>query len=164
MDDRKCIASRALRQVCGDPYKQSVCASWHSMSVKIRRLLPVHEFVETIKNILQDCRQKNGEYVRFLADFAIRTNIIASYAFVELPEDIDDLYVVAYESGIFELVAEHANGPQISSIISTVYGLIDHKGGDFLDGTNCAEGVATAELVDIQTRKGMEQVGPKSEC
>ena len=55
-----------------------------------------------------------------LIDFAIRVNILLSYAFVDLPNDPNTLYYVIYCSDLFDVVCRAINQRQLQSIYRAI--------------------------------------------
>ena len=80
----------------------------------------VSEYFDTIQNILTDIEKDDGSVAIEFIDFAIRTNIIVSYAFVDLPMESDDLFRVVYCSDLYDVVCSYANKAQINSIKKAV--------------------------------------------
>ena len=100
--------------------KENKSVEWHSHKITIRPFLPIKEFLNTVRDILKDCRTPDDKVALELLDYSIRSNIIAAYALVELPKDFDELYYIVYNSDLYDLVLENSNKAQIESIINTV--------------------------------------------
>ena len=114
------MSANTLMQVTGVSGKQYKKVRWHDRELSIRQMLSVEEYVQTVQNILKDCSDGNQALVPELADFAIRKNIVSSYAFIDLPEDINNMYYVLYASDVYDLVCSVGNEDQIESIIRSV--------------------------------------------
>ena len=93
---------------------------WHTAEMYVKTFLTLTEFRQLIDTIIQTCSMEDGALVYELVDFATRVNIIAAYALIELPEDIDELYYVVYESDLYDAVVKNANQWQIDSIVKSV--------------------------------------------
>lgn len=121
MENTKALSSATIQRVSEiDGYKDYKKATWHSMSIYIRKFIPFNEYVDLVHKIIRECTSPDGSVALELLDFALRANIIATYAHVELPEDIGDLYDISYLSGLYEMILSTANKGQIRSIISFV--------------------------------------------
>lgn len=101
--------------------KQSKKVVWHTSEVLIKHLLTLSEFVSTVRKIIDNCKSPDGKIAVELLDFSTRVGIITSYASVHVPEDINELYYIAYASGLYELICKNANESQICSVINTVH-------------------------------------------
>lgn len=110
-----------LQQAVGISQKQYKTVQWHSKQLVLKQFLPVQDYMTVVHDILRDCQPPDGgEIALELIDFAIRSNIIAAYAFVELPEDVNKLYYIVYASDLYDVVLANANKKQIDAIIRSV--------------------------------------------
>lgn len=112
----KTLSVNELKRVTGISQKQYKQVAWHTTTVIIKQMLSISEYLTAVENILNSCKSPEGEIAIELLDFAIRVGIISAYAFVELPEDIDELYYLIYASDLYDLVCSIANKSQIESI------------------------------------------------
>lgn len=116
---KKLPLNDVLRTV-GFSEKENKSVKWHSHDITIRPFLPVKEFLNTVRDILKDCRTPDNKVALELLDYSIRANIITAYALVELPRDFDELYYIVYNSDLYDFVLDNSNKAQIESIINTV--------------------------------------------
>ena len=117
---KKILSLNELKRNVGSPTEIVKSTRWHTSTIFVKYMLPLKEYIDTICRIVSYCIAKDGNTALELLDFSIRLNIISSYIFIELPDDIDELYNIAYASDLYELVLSTANGAQIQSIINTV--------------------------------------------
>lgn len=90
--------------------------TWHTSELYVRTFLPYSEYQQLISNIVNGCITKSGDIVFDAVDFSIRLNIVMSYALVDLPEDIEELYYIVYESDLYDTVCSFINKGQIESV------------------------------------------------
>lgn len=109
----------------GDATNQYRNIQWHTSRVKVRLFIPAEEYMDIVHGVLDDCLTEDGTMAYELVDFSIRLHIINAYALVELPEDFEQLYEIAYYSGLYEQICTVANKAQIESIYSAVQRYID---------------------------------------
>ena len=93
---------------------------WHTAEMYVKTFLSLDEYKDLIDSIVRTCTAEDGDCIYEMIDFVTRVNIIAAYALIELPEDIDELYYVVYESDLYDVVVKNANQWQIDSIIKSV--------------------------------------------
>lgn len=129
MENRKPLSAETVLRVTSYDADTTLNITWHSMTIYIHRLLPLNQFIDVVQCILHDCCDDSGNFILPLVDFAMRTNIISAYIDIDLPNNGDDMYVIAYESGLYDLVCEKANKAQIASIRSCVEMYV-RRGGD----------------------------------
>lgn len=116
----KTLSVNELRRITGISQKQYKQVAWHTTAVVIRQMLSVSEYLTAVQNILNSCKSPEGEIAIELLDFAIRVGIVSAYAFVELPEDVNELYYLMYASDLYDLICSVANKSQIESIKKTI--------------------------------------------
>ena len=116
----KKLTSNDIVHVTGVTPQQHKNIFWHSHELKVNQILSFDEFRALIRNIAKDCSSPDGEVVFELIDFAIRVNILLSYAFVDLPNDPNTLYYVIYCSDLFDVVCRAINQRQLQSIYRTI--------------------------------------------
>ena len=116
-------------RVTGVSQKQFKTIHWHTATIVVKQILPIDEYIETIHKIITDCRTKEDNVAVELLDFSIRANIVSSYAFIELPDDIEELYYVLYASDLYNVICSNINRCQVDSIINTVRTILNF-GGD----------------------------------
>lgn len=97
---------------------------WHTAEMYVKTFLSLDEYKDLIDSIIQACTADDGERIYELVDFATRVNIIAAYALIELPEEIDELYYTVYESDLFQTVCKNVNHDQIDAIITCINSII----------------------------------------
>lgn len=108
---------RRIVGVSGKQYKKIV---WHTSEIIVKPMLSISEYVQTVRKILNACRGPEDSIALELIDFAIRSNIISAYSFVQMPEDIDELYYIVYVSDLYDKICSVANKDQIESIKKSV--------------------------------------------
>jgi hypothetical protein len=118
--DYKPLPLSKVRSVVGQrriKYRKIV---WHTAEMYVKTFLPLDEYKNLIDSIIQACTAENGECIYELVDFATKVNIIAAYALIELPEDIDELYYIVYETDLYDTVCKNANKDQVASVLTFV--------------------------------------------
>lgn len=123
MGQTKILPKNEVLRITGVSGKQYKTVQWHSSQIVMKPLLNMEEYINTVKNIVADCADANGDVAIELLDFSIRVHIISAYAFVELPEDINQLYYIAYQSDLYDTTVGVANKAQVESIRRSVWQL-----------------------------------------
>lgn len=90
--------------------------NWHNTKLIVKTCIGPDEFMETIHNILDYCRDEDGEFAAEMIDFAERANIVAAYALLELPKDFEALFRLMYASDLYETVCDAVCTAQIDAI------------------------------------------------
>lgn len=118
------VTASTLKRITGVSGKQYKRVPWHSTTLTVKHTLTVREYINTIHSIIHDCMTPDETCAVELLDFSIRANIISSYAFVELPESLEDMFYIVYSSDLFDVISSSANRNQIESIKDTVIRMI----------------------------------------
>lgn len=118
------VTANTLMRIAGVSGKQYKKIQWHSTTITVKQTLSIEEYIDTIHSIIQSCMTPEKTCAVELLDFAIRSNIITSYTFVELPESLDDMFYIVYSSDLYEVVCKNASSSQIESIKTTVNKMI----------------------------------------
>lgn len=118
------VTASALKRIAGVSGKQYKKVPWHSTTITIRQTLTLKEYIDTIHSIIQSCMTPEETCAIELLDFAIRLNIISSYAFVELPESLEDIFYIVYSTDLYEVVSKSVSNSQVESIKHTVNKMI----------------------------------------
>ena len=122
MGQPKTLTKNELMRVVGVSGRQNKKITWHTTEIIVKQFLPLDEYVDVVHQILSDCQiNGDGQVAVELVDFAIRMNIISSYAFVNLPEDIESLYAIVYTSDLYDTICANVNNKQIEDIKRSVY-------------------------------------------
>lgn len=121
----KTLSVNELKRITGISQKQYKTVPWHTTTIVIKQMLSLLEYLTAVDSILESCKSPEGEIAIELLDFAIRVGVISAYAFVELPEDIGELYYLMYASDLYDLVCSVANSSQVESIKKTVDNIIE---------------------------------------
>lgn len=123
--EQKKLTLNDIKRVMGSFSSRTKTIQWHSASFDIKPMLTVDEYITTIRNIIGDCRSSDGENIALeLVDFSIKANIIAAYAFVELPKEANSLFDIVYRSDLYEYICKVANSKQIDAIKEAVWTII----------------------------------------
>ena len=120
MGQTKVLSKGILTRLAGVSGKQNITVSWHTASFIMKTFLTANEYMDTVFSILDDCKAPDGSIAQELLDFSTRLHIITAYAFVEFPEDMEQIYYIVYNSDLYDTVLKHANSAQVESIITTV--------------------------------------------
>ena len=99
--------------VTSAPYKK---VNWHNAELNVKPLLTFDEFSDAVYHTIQYCFDDEGRYIPELFDFALRVNILSTYALVELPKDFNRLYHVVYGSDLYDVVCKNVNAAQMSAL------------------------------------------------
>ena len=90
--------------------------SWSGIHIRVRTFLSAREYMDLVHKILDDCVTEDGIVAVELLDFAMRINILSSYAGIELPTEFEALYEIAYKGGLYDTVVHAVNQGQVCSI------------------------------------------------
>jgi hypothetical protein len=114
------LTSQMMRNAAKSIENRVKRVKWMNYEFSVRYSIGFSEYVKLIQKVVADCQNDNGEIAIELIDFSLRSNIIATYANIELPDNLDEVFRIVYASGLYELVENAVNLSQIKSIETTV--------------------------------------------
>ena len=90
----------------------------------------MEEYIDTVMSIINSCQRDDGSVSTELLDFSFRVNIVNAYAYVSLPEELEDLYYLMYSSDLYDFICENVNNAQLNAIRQSAERLIYSECGD----------------------------------
>ncbi len=94
---------------------------WRTKRITVRPLLSFAETVQIVNNVMDACIDKStGYFIPETLDFALRLNIVSMYASVEIPENMEQQYILLYATDLYDTVLNYVNKGQIEAIKSAI--------------------------------------------
>lgn len=98
------------------------------VNITIRRTLPLKDMMQFIKNVVSSCvNAKTASYTPEIKEFAIRSEILTTYANFNLPSNVEKQYELLYRTDVLCQVMEHINNKQLHEIEVAIDARIDHE-------------------------------------
>ena len=92
-----------------------------NVEIHITKTLPLQEMLLFVQEVVEACIDgETGEYLPEAYDFAIRAGVLTRYANFTLPANLDNQYMLVYNTGAFDQVVAHINERQFNDILSLV--------------------------------------------
>lgn len=110
------VVQRIVNSINVNPRK----VRWMNTEFIVKPVLSLQEYMETVTKIVNDCQDDAGSIAVGLIDFSLRTNVIAAYANIELPSDIEELFNLVFRTTLYDTVCSAINSAQLQSIKNTV--------------------------------------------
>lgn len=81
--------------------------------IAVQKTLSLQQALAFIKNtVSMVIDTETGEYMPEVCDFALKLNVILSYADIAIPKDLEKAYKVVYESNLYDSVMDVINSEQ----------------------------------------------------
>jgi hypothetical protein len=81
--------------------------------IAVQKTLSLQQALAFIKNtVSMVIDTETGEYMPEVCDFALKLNVILSYADIPIPKDLEKAYKVVYESNLYDSVMNVINSEQ----------------------------------------------------
>lgn len=94
--------------------------------LNIKHTIGFEEMVSIVSNVVESCIDtENGEYFPYLFDFSMRINVMRYYGNIEIPDDINVRYNLAYNSDLYSHITSDINQEQLNQIIDSAKAKID---------------------------------------
>ena len=123
------LSEEDLMKAAAIPARKTKDITWRGQTITIKERLPLQEYLALIRRILKDSEASNGDMIYEVVDFAIRVNVIGTYAFIDLPKDAQKLYDIVLCTDLFECVVENIHGEQYRRLTDAIYLYTGVEGG-----------------------------------
>lgn len=98
------------------------------VNISIRRTLPLKDMMQFVENVVSSCVDaKTATYTPEIKEFAIRSEILTTYANFNLPSNVEKQYELLYCTDVLCQVMEHINNKQLHEIEEAIDARIDHE-------------------------------------
>ena len=92
-----------------------------NVEIHITKTLPLQEMLLFVQEVVEACIDgETGEYLPEAYDFAIRAGVLTRYANFTLPANLDNQYMLVYNTGAFDQVVAHINERQFNDIVRAI--------------------------------------------
>lgn len=113
----KRVSINALEKIT-DEYVNEEVLEWNGLEITIKRTLSFSDMMKFVDSVAKSCFvQGSGDYAPEIFDFALRSNVLDTYANFTMPRDLEKQYAMVYCSGAYEFVLEHINQEQFRIIL-----------------------------------------------
>ena len=98
------------------------------VNIIIRRTLPLKDMMQFVENVVSSCVDaETASYTPEIKEFAIRSEILTTYANFNLPSNVEKQYELLYCTDVLCQVMEHINNKQLHEIELAIDARIDHE-------------------------------------
>ena len=98
------------------------------VNIIIRRTLPLKDMMQFVENVVSSCvNAETASYTPEIKEFAIRSEILTTYANFNLPSNVEKQYELLYCTDVLCQVMEHINNKQLHEIEVAIDARIDHE-------------------------------------
>lgn len=117
----KRISINALEEVVQKTYENTQTVEWNGIDVVINKSLSLEGLIKFADSVVKSCfNGDTGEYMPWIKDFAIRSNIMEMYANFTLPKNLEAQYDLVINSGAVEMILNHVNAAQFNELIRSI--------------------------------------------
>lgn len=95
--------------------------NWRGKTFTVKTILPLREFLALVRRIVNDVADKDGNIMYEAVCFALRVNIIGSYAFIDLPKDVQTLYDIVLRTDLFDEIVHNIHEGQLKELVNIIY-------------------------------------------
>lgn len=98
------------------------------VNIIIRRTLPLKDMMQFVENVVSSCVDaETASYTPEIKEFAIRSEILTTYANFNLPSNVEKQYELLYCTDVLCQVMEYINNKQLHEIEVAIDARIDHE-------------------------------------
>jgi len=124
----KRVSISALDDIVKQNYRPIKVVEWNGIEVAIKPTLSLEEMLRFADSVTKSCFDiVTGAYLPEAKNFAIRCNVMDTYANFSLPENNEHKYILAMCSGAFEMILDHINMAQYHELMNAINAKIDNQ-------------------------------------
>lgn len=94
--------------------------NWCGLEIEYKEIISMEHMVTLVDEVVNNCFDKDGDYIPAFKDFLIRTFTIQLYSNVRLPQDITKQYDILFGGDLYASLVERINQPQYKSILNAI--------------------------------------------
>lgn len=123
----KRVSISVLDEIVKQKYQPLKVVEWNGIEVTIKPTLSLEEMLRFADSVSKSCFDSvTGAYLPEVKDFAIRCNIMDTYANFTLPDKNEHKYILAMCSGAVEMIMEHINLAQFNELVDSIDAKVDN--------------------------------------
>jgi len=124
----KRVSISAIDNILKENYQPLKAVEWNGIEVTIKPTLSLQEMLSFANSVFKSCFDSvTGAYLPEAKDFAIRCNVMDTYANFTLPDNMEHKYILAMCSGAVEMVLTHINMSQFNELMDAINAKIDNQ-------------------------------------
>ena len=95
----KRVSINALEKIT-DEYVNEEVLEWNGLEITIKKTLSFSDMMKFVDSVAKSCFvQGSGDYAPEIFDFALRSNVLDTYANFTMPRDLEKQYAMVYYFG-----------------------------------------------------------------
>lgn len=115
------ISINKLEAVLKDNTVTELLNGTDNVEIHITKTLSLQEMLLFVREVVEACVDgETGEYLPEAYDFAIRAGVLTRYANFTLPSNLDNQYMLVYNTDAFDQVMAHINMRQFDDIVRAI--------------------------------------------
>lgn len=117
----KRISINALENVMKETRKEATVIQWNGLEVVIKYRLSLVELLNFANAVAMSCfASDTNEYIPEAREFAIRSNVLDTYANFNLPKDPKQMYELVFGTDAYEFVLNYIDRGQFDELVSSI--------------------------------------------
>lgn len=104
----------------------NVC-EWNGIEIAVKYTISLEDMLRLVNETVNSCSgADDGMYMPEVKQFAFRCGVISYYTNVSMPSKMEDKYLLAYRSGIFEAILPSLCTAQLEDIALSIDDKLDY--------------------------------------
>lgn len=122
MKEVKIISAKDIIEAAAQHQDAVEVIDFHGIEIEVSKMIPVESATAIIHAVVEaSFSEETGEYLPESRLLATRTGILAAYTNIDIPEDQEELAILVYNTGLFEMVeGVLSNSLQYYDIINAI--------------------------------------------
>lgn len=108
-------------------YENTTTIQWNGVDVVVKKCIPFEEMMSFVDSVVKSCfTSDNAVYVPEVKEFAVKCNLLDTYANFTLPSNASAKYELIYQSDIVNIVLGYIDREQFQEILNAIDDKIDN--------------------------------------
>lgn len=147
----KRISINALENVMKETRKEATVVQWNGLEVVIKYRLSLPDILSFVSSVVDSCfAEDTNTYLPEIEEFAIRSNVLDTYANFSFPKDARLMYELVYNTDAYEFVVERIDKEQLNDIRESIDKKIKQKLKENVEAVRMEVDSAVSDLIDLQ--------------
>lgn len=151
MENEKVTAHDLLEAI--SEIEQTTTIGYCGLKVQVKNYLSPAEMFGFVGDVVSVCFDDDtGAYHPEVKDFAYRCEVIERYTGIELPDDMDERCLLAYESKLVDAIEDVAEYKQLSAIQIAIDKALEHKANQSIEQLNLRMGAIASAFEELENK------------
>jgi len=151
----KRISINQLEVQAKEMHKDDAVIDWNGIEVTVKYRLSLKEMLGFVDSVVQSCfMEGSGTYLPEIKNFAIRANVLDTYANFTLPKNIETQYTLICDTDAYDVVVQNIDPEQFADILEAIDSKVEMTARANIERLNYQMGVLYDKFEALEDQIG----------